>query len=809
MGELLRRIWYRVNRRRMEREMAEEMAYHRELMPEQNRPGSDWRAIETSREVWGWGWLDRLTQDLRYGSRLLWRSPGFTMTAMLVLGLGIAVPITVFRQAASELYATTAPDPATLVSLARRAPGMRSTVMSYPELIFYAAQAESFRELIGISQTYQATLDSSEAVRLQFVTPNYFREFGIAATAAVGDSALVSESFLQHHPDVVGQTIRLNGKPVRVAGVVPRSPRMRADVWMAFALQPHIIEGSSALVDWSATLDGFARLRAGVSPAVAEQETHALGAGLHQMYPKDVPADSYLEARPILQFDPTSSEFQIAATASGMVMLLLVAGCANLGILVLARGIARDREIRTRMALGAGRSRMVRQLLTESILLSAVSGAAALALSSIALKVIELRSDGGTVPSGAPGWLAVGATAVLAMVAAMVFGLPAAMRLTSLVPAGGRMRSIFLGAQVAASCLLLVISSLMVSSVQKLRHVDAGFNYRQLLYISPGLKAHGYSGSAARAYFDQLRAAAERAPGVESASVVWLEPWGNSHSGAAWRGHQLSNNHVDAHFLDTMGIRVMRGRNFHLGERRTAIVTQATAKTLWPGEDPVGKILPWDAEGATVIGLVRDVATTAIGGTNPLEFYLPIATGELPDSMLLVRTSGTPKELLHTLEAAARGLDDRLQPVARALSDDYDRELSKITQALTVVSFLGAIAVLLSAIGLAGLARYTVAQRTRELGLRMALGARAAQIVRAILAPMFRPIAVGFACGIAGGTAAAKILRSGMAGIGETGFSPLSYVAVLLLFGIVVALAVLPPARRALQISPAKALQHE
>jgi len=246
-----------------------------------------------------------------------------------------------------------------------------------------------------------------------------------------------------------------------------------------------------------------------------------------------------------------------------------------------------------------------------------------------------------------------------------------------------------------------------------------------------------------------------------------------------------------------------------VGERRIAIVTQATARTLWPGEDPLGKILPWDTEGTTVIGVVRDVATTAIGGANPLEFYLPIATGEFPDSMLLVRTSGTPKELLHTLEGAARGLDDRLQPAGRALSDDYDRELSKITQALTVVSFLGAVAVLLSAIGLAGLAGYTVVQRTREFGLRMALGARAAQIVRAILSPMFRPIAVGFVCGVAGGSAAAKILRSGMAGIGETGFSPLSYVAVLLLFGIVVALAVLAPARRALQISPAKALQHE
>ena len=158
------------------------------------------------------------------------------------------------------------------------------------------------------------------------------------------------------------------------------------------------------------------------------------------------------------------------------------------------------------------------------------------------------------------------------------------------------MRSIFLGAQVAASCLLLVISSLMVSSVPRLRHVDAGFDYRQLLYVSPGLKAHGYNASAAQAYFDQLQAAVARAPGVENASAVWLAPWGNSHSGAAWQGHQLANNHVILRFLDTIGIRVIRGRNFRAGERRIAIVTQSTAGILWPGEDPIGKILPWDTE---------------------------------------------------------------------------------------------------------------------------------------------------------------------------------------------------------------------
>ena len=261
MREVLRRIWYLLNRRGVEREMTDEMAYHRELMASERRRdfGSDLRMLENVREVWGWAWLDRLCQDLRYGCRVLRNSPGFTLTAMLVLRLGIGVPLTAFRQVLHDMQADTVPDPDTLVHLTRRATGLHITVLPYPALAFYAADAHSFRQVAGISQPYQAVIGEAgsgsapEQIQLLFATANYIPQFGIAPARGrlltadderpdAEPSALVGESFWQRRlggdARIMGQTIGVNGKPVRVVGVVPRSAKTSADVWMPLVRQP-------------------------------------------------------------------------------------------------------------------------------------------------------------------------------------------------------------------------------------------------------------------------------------------------------------------------------------------------------------------------------------------------------------------------------------------------------------------------------------------------------------------------------------------------------------------------------------------
>jgi ABC-type antimicrobial peptide transport system permease subunit len=271
---------------------------------------------------------------------------------------------------------------------------------------------------------------------------------------------------------------------------------------------------------------------------------------------------------------------------------------------------------------------------------------------------------------------------------------------------------------------------------------------------------------------------------------------------------------VDPQFLDTMGMRLVRGRNFRPGEDGVAIVSEAAARVLWPDPDSnhvvLGKSLPWGTQNQTVIGVVRNASTTYVGNSEPLEFYLPPSRNNAPESVLLVRVSGSPRDVVRRLQDTARSLDERLQPTVQVVTETYDREVQKASAAVAVIAILGTVAILLSVTGLAGLAGYTVAQRTREIGLRIALGARASHVVSAILAPISRPILIGFVCGALGGSAVATILRSGiptMSGINV--FDPLPYVMAVVFFAAVVALAILAPGRRATRIDPVRALQHE
>jgi hypothetical protein len=280
--------------------------------------------------------------------------------------------------------------------------------------------------------------------------------------------------------------------------------------------------------------------------------------------------------------------------------------------------------------------------------------------------------------------------------------------------------------------------------------------------------------------------------------------------GATWAGRQFTGNRVDEHFLDTMGMRLVRGRNFRPNEAGVALISEATARAIWPGGDALGKPLPWEAPGTLVIGVVGDASTARVGVREPLEYYLSAARSDAPESVLMVRVAGRSNDAVLRLQSAARALDGRLQPTAQTLAGAYDRTVQQLSNALSVVTFLGAVAILLSAIGLAGLAGYTVAQRTREIGVRIALGARPRQIVRAILAPMTRPIAIGFVCGALAGAAGAKIMRSEIAGM--AGVDPLdvfAYLMALAFFAAVVAVAVSIPGRRAIRIDPSRALQHE
>lgn len=830
MTELFRRISRLINRRRAERELAEEMDAHLAESEADGRRnpnfGSSLRHLESSREVWGWTWIDRLFQDLSYALRLIRRSPSFVLTALLVLALGVGVNLTAFRLLLLEITPTVR-DPDTLVELARWFPDGSGNTIAWPVLAFYGQHAHSFRAVIAShedSVTFGETEPGHdpETVRVNFVTASYFAEQapplirgrGLAAfdeSADAGPAVVVSrrfwESRLAASPGLIGQTLRLNGKIVQVAGIMNEPKGRREDLWMPLAKQPLIVEGSTLLTDWtSPSVFGVARLNPGVSVRAAEEESHLLAVALRQSHPEAVSKDERLAMAPFSSNRMHPQEIAAAAMGVTLIMLILVVACANLGSLLLARGVARHREIRTRLALGASRNRIVRQLLTESTVLAVAGSLVAWLLSAIALQVFLTAND---VPKNwalALDWRIMVATLAIALVASVAFGLVPALRLTGSAPHGGRARAVFLGCQVGASCILLIVSGQLVRSFAELLVLDPGFDYRTTFTVSPALQAHGYNDASARSYFDNLLPRLTEIPGVRGAAVTWLPVWGNISSGFIDGGRKIQINRVDAGFFSTLGLRLTRGRLFNSTERDVVIVSDSFARWHWPGEDPLGKLLT-NISPATVIGVVAKAGSFDIQDSDAMAAYYPILPQDFRDASIVVRTFRNPGRLTAPLIAVARASDSKLRPGYTLLSTAYEDAVTQSRRLVSILSALGLLATFLAAIGLAGLTGYSVSQRTREIGVRIALGAAHSGVVRAVLRPLAAPVVFGIALGMLGAAAVSSVLRHNLSGLRPS--DPFAYLTAVVVFLAIVCLAVCIPTRRALRIQPAQALRHD
>ena len=828
--EWLRRVWYLLNRKRLERELADEMAFHREMMAAEERAGfgSPMRPGEDVRQVWGWVWLDRLWQDLVYGARVLRKSPGFTATAILVLSLGIGVELTVFRLVLGELKPPSLPDPDSFVALNRSAPGSMSTLVPYPEFAFFRDQARSFQSVFA-SSSAQVVLGetpagaAAEQVQAEFITAAYFAETGARALygrlldahederADAECAALLGQRFWQRRfgadQAVIGQTVKLNGKPVRIVGIMPAGFRgvtgRNNSILLPLAKEPYLVEGSRLLTDWGSGIWMHARLRKGVAPQASEAETRVLAARLRADWPQQIWKGEWLAAIPVSRLDTKALGIMLLAVS--LVLLVLVVACANLGTLLLARGAVRDREIRIRMALGAARRRVIRQLLTESLLLAILGSLAALALSSIAIKVIVAQSETPDEISRAPDWRVLFATMGIAILAAAVFGLTPALRLTSLAPGGGRGRTVFLAVQVGASCVLLMVSGLLLRGLERLVTQGPGFDFRQVVWIDPGLRAHGYDKASARPVLEALRERVRGIPGMERVALAWLPPWGHRVNALNQDGRQVRFNHVDEEYLRTMGIQLLRGRTFRPGEPGVALVSEQLANWQWPGADPLGKKLTL-GDPAVVVGVFASVNTSGVENTGAMEIYYPLGK-EWAEAVVVARVARRPANYARAMEDATSALDRKLRPQAQLLETEYQRVVSQSGRMAAAISLLGTVALLLAAIGLAGLTGYTVAQRTREIGVRIALGAGMAQVARAVLAPLVRPVTAGFGFGLLGSAAIATLLRGEIFGLSP--LDPIGYLAALVFFSTVLLMATLAPVRRALKVDPSEALRHE
>jgi len=838
MGELYRRIRYLLNRRRFDRELESDMEFHREMAARQGRGnfGNMLRMREQAREAWGWTWLDRLVQDLRYAVRILIKSPGFTIMAVLVLAIGIGVNVSAFSLFDMvALQPLPVRDPATLVRLERRSPHAYSSEMAYPSFVFYRDNAKSLSAAIAVLGVppMQVNEDAQPATA-SFCTANYFAELGTQPAAGRlldptrdgepggAPAVVLSYGYWQRRfgGDIaaIGQTIRLNGKPATIAGVTPYAfaslGGQRPDIWMPMAQQPYFVAGSHVLTDFgNSSIRMWGRLAPGVKAVAAEQELRALTRTLGRQHPDAVwDGDEYLQSSPGGHMQVMQPEMYQAAEMSGILtLLILTVACANLGGLMLARAVTREHEIGIRVAIGANRGRIFRQLATESLLLAALGALTGLGLGCAVLRLALTKMDAPRWLSAKPDWRVLVFTGLMTLAAALFFGLAPALQIARQRQRKTLVRQLLVGAQVAACCVLLIVAGLLVRATQHALYTDPGFGYQQVVSIEPNLGQHGYKPPQAQAWLDQMLARLRTAPGVRSVALVMMSPLGHTVSRFdrtfAGRKVDIYPNFVSPEFFQTMQIPLLLGRTFYPGEKNAVVVSESLARRQWPGQNPIGQRDLDDDAKSIVVGVTGNARINALSDDDAAEEYWPAQPNDMPAMAVMARTAGQPGALEPIAKSISESLDPGLFPEIRQLKLLYLDNVSGVEKAAGAVSLIGFVAVLLAGVGIIGLVAFTVSQRTKEIAIRIALGAKRAHVLTSVLRQFSWPVAVGLVAGTGIAAAASRVLRKALYGVSN--YDPAGYAAALGVLLAIVLVAALLPARRALRLDLAKILRYE
>jgi predicted permease len=841
VGTLFRRLRYLLNRRQLDQELESDMEFHREMMAREGRRnfGNPLRLREQARDAWGWTWIERLGQDLRYALRTLMRSPGFTITAILVLAIGIGVNVTAFSLFNMvALKPLPVRDPGSLVQLQRRSPEIIQGEMPYPSVIFYRDHAKTLSAVMAVMGVPPMNLEgSAEPVRTSFATGNYFSELGThAALGRLFDPvaedksdaapvAVLSYGAWQRRfggdPSLVGRTIRLDDKPATVIGILPSAfaslGGQTPDVWLPLAQQPYFIEGSKVLTDSSASsVRMWARLAPGVTAKMAEQELLALTNELRRQHPKEIWDNEYIRSDPGGHLQVMKPEmYQVATMVAVLTLLILAVACANLGGLLLARGVTREREMGIRMAIGASRKRIFRQLFTESLLLASLGAIVGVVLSYAVLRVALVWLDAPQWLSPVPDWRVLAFSISVALGAAIFFGLTPALQIARQRQRKTIVRQVLVGAQVAASCVLLIVAGLLVRAMHHMLYTSPGFGYEHVFSIDPQLGMHGYSTSSAQTYLNQMGSRLRAMPGVTSVSLVKLPPMGRAVSRIDTEidGHSVAiyPNWVEPGFFQTMNIPLLLGRTLLPGEKNAVVISESLARRRWPGQNPLGKQFETDKSASslrdTVVGVVGDARLNALNNDDAVEEYWSAQAGDMAAMSMVVKMSGAPEDFVSMTKAIADSLDPKIFPEIRPLKSLYHDTVSRVEQLAMVVSLIGLVAVLLAGVGIIGLVAYTVSQRTKEIAIRLALGAERAHVLAAVLRQFAWPMMIGLFAGVGVAAGASKVLRKVLFGVSN--LDPASYVGAIAVLVGIVGLASLLPARRALQLNMAKILHYE
>jgi predicted permease len=816
-----------------------------------------------------------LIQDLRYGIRMLWRTPGFTLVALVSLALGIGINTTIFSLVNALLVR-----PVPVVREERRVVWLRAPV-SYPDYLDYREQARSFDGMAAATGTSEFSLSRGgepELVKGEFVSANYFDVLGVSAAQGrtFGEDegrdpvpvVVISHDLwrtrFDSDPSIVGRRISLNGLGFTVVGVAPENfigteVGLNRELWVPLSMQTALNPPDSAGAvgggemgrfderrnHWLAV---FARLRDGVSREQAASELgviarHVAETNFGKADPETLRASQLLEMSGGMDPRDRDEVLPIAGLVMGVVALVLLIACANIAGLLVARAAVRRRETAIRQALGAGRLRLVRQWLTESVLLGVAGGALGLLLALWAKDLLVSYSHATPLASLdlSLDYRVLAFTFAVSVATGLVFGLAPALQASrldivtalktedTLARSGSRrsrLRAAFVAGQLTLSVVLLVGAGLFIRSLQNAHAIDPGFRVEQALTVPVNLGLLRYKASDGQNFYRELLARVGAQPGVESASLVRFTPLGFSYAQmqvvaegqqkqSGDYGTSVGFNVVGPGYFKTMDTRLVRGREFDDADREdspaVAIVNETLADALWPGEDPLGKRLSLEgAEGPflEVVGVARDVKYRSLGERPHPYIYKPVLQSYEPKMTLVVRASGDPLSVAGPVREQIHALDASL-PVSdvKTLDEQFNLSLFPARVAAWTLGGFGLLALVLAGIGIYGVVSYAVAQRTREIGVRMALGAQRRDVLRLVMGDGVLVVFAGLAAGLLLAFAAARVAAGFLYGVGAT--DPVTFAGVPVVLGTVALAAGYLPARRATKVDPMVALRYE
>jgi predicted permease len=896
--KLLQKFRALFRKEKLDAEMSEEMRLHLERRTEENvaagmspedaryaalrKFGGVEQAKEIAREQRGFIWLEQFSQDLRFGARMLRRNPGFTVVVAATLALGIGINTAVF-----SFYGAVALKPLPVRApeeIVRVVPAQRENKgedeFAYAQFDDLAARATSFAALIATSRDQQmlavrpgADTAAPEPVMARLVSDNYFSSLGVTPilgrSFGPGDSAVgvLSEEVWRRRfeadPAVIGQTLLVQNVAVTIVGVVPASfagtgrPAAVPDLWMPLALQPALLP----TVDWLhdpavRAWQLLARRKPGASLAQAAAEIDSIG---HTWLGADR-KPLRLTARKATLFEFDYPEFKaVCAVLMLAVGSILLIGCVNVVNLLSARNAVREHELAVRLALGAGRHRLVRQLCTESILLGLLGGVGGLVLSYWACEIVRTwavgyfqRSFGGVIRlffDVTPDWHVFVYTIAVSLLTGIGVGVWPALRATGAGLETGlkqeaagtghatrgpwSRRNALLTMQVAACLLLLACAGLLFRGAAHAVTTDPGFDAKHLFVLRINNVTAASTAVGNKALLHETVARVAMLPGVQGAT--WAER-------APYLGHSISPfetdenrwvrgcvmNRVAANYFETLGIAVIAGRSFSIEEQETrasvVMVSQSAATHLWPGKNPLGRRLidpqprrDGGRDSYTVVGVTKDVRLTLLSQTDAIDLFFPRPL-QVGDN-LLVRTRLAPESEFRPTLAALRDIDATLPSQTLMMSmEQGPMQLQRLmAQApAAFASLLGGLALVLASVGIYGVVSFLVVRRTREIGIRIALGAQRKDIVGLVLRQTLRPVVWGAGIGLMGAVGLSVLITRLVLNpeipdltYGAGAFPSATLVGVLGLLLGVIFLAAFVPARSATKVDPIIALRAE